>query len=169
MNRDLFLGDLPSPIGDLKIMWNEDGLHFVEFDHEGGRFDTANRDWSPTKAPAGLIKETTYPTAFENYFGGDMAAFDDLALVYDGTPFQLSVWAELQRIPPGATWSYGDLAKNIGQPGASRAVGMANHNNPIGIIIPCHRVIGADGSMTGYGGGMERKHWLLAHEGAILL
>lgn len=173
MSHDLFLGDQPSPIGDLKIMWSDAGLHFVEFADSGhgggGRFEAANRNWKPSRAPTGLIAETPYPDAFERYFNGELDAFDDFTLIYEGTSFQNSVWAELLKITPGTTASYGELAKNLGQPGASRAVGSANHNNPIGIIIPCHRVIGADGSMTGYGGGMERKHWLLAHEGAILL
>lgn len=169
MSHDLYLGDLPSPIGDLKIMWSDAGLHFVEFADSCDRFELANRNWTPTEAPSGLIEKTPYPGAFERYFNGALDAFDDLPLVYDGTPFQLSIWKELLKIRPGTTATYGDLAKNVGQPGASRAVGSANHNNPIGIIIPCHRVIASDGSLAGYGGGVERKHWLLAHEGAILI
>lgn len=169
MSQNLYLGDLPSPIGDLKIMWSDAGLHFVEFTDSLDRFEMANRNWKPTKAPAGLIAKTPYPHAFERYFNGDLTAFDDLALIYEGTPFQRSVWEGLLEIKPGTTSTYGELAKKVGRPGGARAVGSANHNNPIGIIIPCHRVIASDGSLAGYGGGVERKHWLLAHEGAILI
>ncbi|WP_225845321.1 methylated-DNA--[protein]-cysteine S-methyltransferase [Streptomyces sp. HPF1205] len=101
------------------------------------------------------------------YFAGDRTGFD-LDLAMDGTPFQVRVWAALREIPYGETVSYGELAEAIGRPGASRAVGLANGKNPIGIIVPCHRVIGANGSMTGYGGGLDRKRWLLALEGASM-
>lgn len=167
--RNLFTATLPSPLGTLKVMWNDDGLHCVEFADAEARLESANRNWPPAETPAGPVNKTPYPAAFERYWGGDLTAFDDFALVYDGTPFQLSVWEELRKIEPGTTSTYGDLAKAVGQPGASRAVGSANHNNPLGIVIPCHRVINSDGSLGGYGGGVERKHWLLAHEGAILL
>ncbi|WP_406456863.1 methylated-DNA--[protein]-cysteine S-methyltransferase [Streptomyces sp. NBC_00876] len=97
------------------------------------------------------------------YFAGELREFD-LPLHLDGTPFQRSVWAGLRRIPYGETRSYGELAENLGKPGASRAVGLANGKNPIGIIVPCHRVIGASGGLTGYGGGLDRKQRLLAFE-----
>jgi methylated-DNA-[protein]-cysteine S-methyltransferase len=100
------------------------------------------------------------------YFAGERTEFD-LPLAPHGTPFQLAVWAELTRIPYGETASYGEVAAALGKsPVASRAVGLANGRNPISIIVPCHRVIGADGSLTGYGWGLERKEWLLRHEGA---
>ncbi|MFE7748876.1 methylated-DNA--[protein]-cysteine S-methyltransferase [Streptomyces sp. NPDC057428] len=99
----------------------------------------------------------------EAYFAGELTEFD-LPLRLEGTPFQRSVWAELARIPYGETRSYGELAELLGKPGASRAVGLANGKNPVGIIVPCHRVIGASGSLTGYGGGLERKQRLLAFE-----
>jgi methylated-DNA-[protein]-cysteine S-methyltransferase len=104
--------------------------------------------------PAGQLRD---------YFAGRRTEFD-LPLVLVGTPFQRRVWAELQEIPYGETISYGELAQRIGRPTAARAVGLANGRNPISIIVPCHRVIGADGSLTGYGGGMERKQHLLAFE-----
>lgn len=97
------------------------------------------------------------------YFAGELREFD-LPLHLAGTPFQRSVWAELQRIPYGETRTYGELAENLGKPGASRAVGLANGKNPVGVIVPCHRVIGASGSLTGYGGGLDRKQRLLAFE-----
>jgi methylated-DNA-[protein]-cysteine S-methyltransferase len=112
----------------------------------------------PERDPAGVT------TAFRAYFAGELAALDDVRVVTRGTPFQESVWKALREIPCGETWSYGDLAKHIGRPTAVRAVGLANGANPVGIVIPCHRVIGSDGSLTGYGGGVDRKRWLLAHE-----
>jgi methylated-DNA-[protein]-cysteine S-methyltransferase len=98
------------------------------------------------------------------YFAGERREFD-LSLRLDGTEFQRRVWKVLTEIPYGETWSYARLAKRIDNPNACRAVGLANGRNPISILVPCHRVIGADGSLTGYGGGVERKRWLLAHEG----
>lgn len=97
------------------------------------------------------------------YFAGELTDFD-LPLKMIGTDFQKTVWLELQTIPFGTTISYGELAQRVGNPSASRAVGAANGRNPISIIVPCHRVIGSNGKLTGYGGGMERKEWLLAHE-----
>ncbi|MEW2067213.1 methylated-DNA--[protein]-cysteine S-methyltransferase [Streptomyces sp. NPDC007346] len=97
------------------------------------------------------------------YFAGELTTFD-LPLDLHGTPFQRSVWAELRKIPYGETRTYGELAEELGKPGASRAVGLANGKNPVGIIVPCHRVIGASGGLTGYGGGLDRKQRLLAFE-----
>ena len=99
----------------------------------------------------------------DDYFAGTLTEFD-LPLAAAGTDFQKRVWRALCEIPYGETISYGELARYVGKPGASRAVGLANGRNPIGIVVPCHRVIGADGSLTGYGGGIERKVWLLQHE-----
>jgi methylated-DNA-[protein]-cysteine S-methyltransferase len=95
-------------------------------------------------------------------------AVERLPVRTNGTPFQQQVWAALREIPAATTMSYGELARKLGKPGASRAVGRANGSNPVGIVVPCHRVIGADGSLTGYGGGMDRKRWLLEHERAHL-
>ncbi len=102
--------------------------------------------------------------ALEAYFEGELAAIADLRTYTNGTDFQRSVWAALREIPVGSTVSYGQLATQIGRPAAVRAVGAANGANPIPVIVPCHRVIGADASLTGFGGGLERKRWLLAHE-----
>jgi len=106
--------------------------------------------------------------AAERYFAGDLHALDELPVATGGTSFQRRVWQELRRIPVGTAISYAELARRVGQPSASRAVGLANGANPVGVVVPCHRVIGADGSLTGYGGGIERKRWLLAHEGCAL-
>lgn len=105
--------------------------------------------------------------ALDAYFGGDLTAIDAIRVATNGTDFQRRVWAGLRRIPAGETWSYGRLAAEIGAPPtAVRAVGLANGANPIGVVVPCHRVIGANGSLTGYAGGLGRKRWLLTHEGA---
>jgi methylated-DNA-[protein]-cysteine S-methyltransferase len=102
--------------------------------------------------------------ALERYFDGEIAALDSISVAFDGTPFQRKVWNALRTIAGGTTLSYGALARRIGQPKAVRAVGLANGRNPIGVVVPCHRVIGSDGSLTGYGGGLARKRWLLEHE-----
>jgi methylated-DNA-[protein]-cysteine S-methyltransferase len=104
--------------------------------------------------------------ALEAYFEGDLNAVGALATATNGTDFQRQVWSALRRIPAGSVLSYGALAARLGRPTAARAVGMANGANPIAIVVPCHRVIGADAAMTGYGGGLERKRWLLSHETA---
>jgi methylated-DNA-[protein]-cysteine S-methyltransferase len=105
--------------------------------------------------------------AIAAYFEGELSAIDTVAVKTGGTPFQRDVWAALRTIPTGQTTTYGTLAVRLGRPKAMRAVGMANGSNPVSIIVPCHRVIGADATLTGYGGGLERKRWLLRHEGAV--
>lgn len=113
-------------------------------------------------APAAILQ------ALEAYFAGDLRAIDAIPCHTGGTLFQRQVWNTLREIAAGKTWSYSQMAIRIGLPKAVRAVGLANGANPIGLVLPCHRVIGADGSLTGYGGGIERKRWLLEHEGALL-
>jgi methylated-DNA-[protein]-cysteine S-methyltransferase len=115
---------------------------------------------APGPAPAAVRD------ALDAYFAGRTDALAGLAWKSAGTPFQLAVWRALCDIPVGETISYGELARRIGSPKAVRAVGLANGANPVGLIAPCHRVIGADGRLTGYGGGLHRKRWLLRHEGA---
>ena len=119
--------------------------------------------------PAASLAEGRAPSpsrqALRAYLGGEINAIDGLVVETGGTPFQRAVWAGLRSIPAGETLTYAALAARIGKPAAVRAVGAANGANPVGVVVPCHRVIGADGSLTGYGGGLERKRWLLAHEG----
>ena len=100
------------------------------------------------------------------YFGGDIGALQDVPVETAGTPFQQTVWAALRKVQPGSTASYGELAASIGRAGAARAVGSANANNPVALAVPCHRIVGSDGSLTGYAGGIDRKRWLLKHESA---
>ncbi len=150
-----------SPIGPLSLVADGAG-RLVGLHME----DQAHR---PDPSSLGPRREGILPEAvrqLREYFAGDRTEFD-LDLVLVGTPFQEEVWAGLLRIPYGETASYGQLATAIGRPKAVRAVGLANGRNPIAVVVPCHRVIGADGSLTGYGGGMERKRWLLDHEEKI--
>jgi methylated-DNA-[protein]-cysteine S-methyltransferase len=152
-----------SPIGRLLLTGDERALTGMYMMDTGGHPMRIEPGWSrDTDAfahAAGQLRE---------YFAGERAEFD-LPLAPRGTPFQLAVWAELARIPYGKTASYGEVALALGKSLlASRAVGLANGRNPISIIVPCHRVIGADGSLTGYGGGLDRKEWLLRHEGVAL-
>jgi methylated-DNA-[protein]-cysteine S-methyltransferase len=147
----------PSPIGELLLTGNGTALTGLYMQvHKHGREISA--DWSRNEA---AFKPARAQLAA--YFAGELRRFE-LRVEMAGTAFQQRVWRALRDIPHGATESYGALANRIGAPKAARAVGLANGRNPISIIVPCHRVIGANGSLTGYGGGIERKQWLLAHE-----
>jgi len=150
-----------SPVGRLLLTGDERALTGLYLLDAGPHSAAVRPGW--THLPGGFG-----PAAAQlgEYFAGSRTEFD-LPLAPHGTPFQLAVWAELTRIPYGTTVSYGDVAAALGKSLlASRAVGLANGRNPISIIVPCHRVIGADGSLTGYGWGVDRKEWLLRHEGA---
>ncbi len=152
---------LDTPVGTLVLLASPRGLSEVRL--------AASRSEEPQAdpKPEALRHLEAARQALVEYFEGGRKRFDDLSLAPEGTAFQLRVWRELLSIPYGETLSYGQLARRIGRPAASRAVGMANGRNPIPIIVPCHRVIGADGSLTGYGGGLPMKEWLLGHEGAL--
>ena len=149
---------LESPIGTLLIAGDDEAVRRIEFpDH--GKARKPESDWrESSRGPVGeAIRQ------LREYFAGKRTDFD-LPLAPDGTPFQRGVWRRLQEIPYGETISYGELAKRVGNPKASRAVGAANGQNPIPIVIPCHRVIGANGKLTGFGGGLPTKEKLLALE-----
>jgi methylated-DNA-[protein]-cysteine S-methyltransferase len=164
----LFLTEtLLTPIGKLVLISDENGLlratDWMDYDDRMRRllachYGKNNVMLMPSPRSSGSA------SAIAAYFDGDLHAIDSLQTVTEGTPFQKCVWQALREVPAGQTVSYGALAKHIGKPAAVRAVGLANGANPIGIVVPCHRVIGADGSLTGYGGGLERKRWLLDHE-----
>lgn len=143
---------VPFPVGSVTVIEEGGDIVFIGF-----RCETGNA----TKKETPVIKEAL--RQLSDYFDGELKKFD-LPLKLSGTPFQMKTWEALQTIPYGETRSYGDIAKQIGNGKASRAVGMANHNNPISIVIPCHRVIGANGSLTGYGGGLPVKQQLLELE-----
>jgi methylated-DNA-[protein]-cysteine S-methyltransferase len=142
---------IDTPMGRLTVASTERGIASIQFG-ESVRADVA---------PDSTTRETAEQLA--EYFQGKRTQFE-LPLDVQGTPFQKAVWNELLRIPYGETRSYGEIAKAIGRPGAARAVGMANHDNPIAIVIPCHRVVGKDGSLTGYAGGLQLKAQLLSIE-----
>ena len=151
-----------SPVGRLLLTGGKQALTGLYILDAGSHSATVQPGW--TRRPGGFGATAAQ---LEEYFEGSRKEFD-LPLAPRGTPFQLSVWEELARIPYGVTMSYGDVAAALGKSLlASRAVGLANGRNPISIILPCHRVIGADGSLTGYGWGLDRKEWLLRHEGVL--
>ena len=160
---------MPSPIDELVLTGDGEaltGLHMVVRRHDPaglpGRDDRCEADW---RRDDRVFAAATSQLAA--YFAGELTDFD-IRLAPSGTEFQRRVWAGLATIPYGETTSYGELAAQLGNAGASRAVGLANGRNPISIVIPCHRVIGSDGRLTGYGGGLGRKRWLLDHEQAVL-
>ena len=171
MTEALLIDRLSTPIGDFFIVADAAGrLRAAGFDDGDQHMEARLRGWRnkggavpvPTSNPGGLTD------AIRAYFAGDLAAIDALPVLAGGTPFQEAVWQALRNIPCGETWSYGALARRIGRPAAVRAVGLANGANPVAVVVPCHRVIGADGSLTGYGGGLGRKRWLLEHERAAI-
>lgn len=151
---------LDTPIGRLRLAATETGLAAVLFPNQKDKV-FPKREGS-AKARAHLDKAAN---ALSRYFEGKLTDFAGLTLAAEGTAFQKSVWAALARIPFGETRSYADIARAIGNPKGVRAVGLANGKNPLPIIVPCHRVIGADGSLTGFGGGLPTKKWLLEFEG----
>ena len=166
----LMIDHTPSPIGLLAVVADHEGrLRGIDWSPgETGLHQWLSRQHGedgyalePSRDPGGLT------SSLIAYFEGDLGVIDRLSIETGGTPFQRSVWSALREIPCGQTISYGELALRIGRPSAVRAVGLANGTNPIPVVIPCHRVIGADGTLTGYGGGLDRKRWLLAHEGAM--
>jgi methylated-DNA-[protein]-cysteine S-methyltransferase len=159
---------VPTPLGELSVFARGD--HVVALDLPGtsvpsGRY-LARRFGAEPQLDADDALDLR--GRLDGYFSGDLRALDPIAVDTAGTPFQRAVWAALRRIPPGTTWSYADVARAVGAPAAVRAVGAANGANPVAIIIPCHRVVRTGGALGGYGGGLERKRWLLAHERAAL-
>ncbi len=151
---DLATEHVASPIGTVRIRHDGRALHALDF------VDGVAPDHGPG---------SSFARAVQAYFAGEITALDALPVAVRGTEFELLVWHALRQIPAGHTWSYRELAQAIGRPKAMRAVGAANGRNPVSLVLPCHRVIGADGSLTGYGGGLERKAWLLRHEGALVV
>lgn len=163
----LYVDRFATPLGELTLVANGAGtLRAVAFSEGQKHLEKhlagcagANVKLVERKDPNGLS------CLLRAYFAGELDAIAGLSVDPQGTPFQQQVWRALLEIPCGETRTYGDIARRIGNPAAVRAVGLANGKNPIGIVIPCHRVIGANGTLTGYGGGVDRKRWLLAHEG----
>jgi O-6-methylguanine DNA methyltransferase len=164
----LFRSAIETPVGAMTALASSDGLCALEFPSDGrlSRLDIRRARWFP---PHQMIEEAN-PVIDEvrswltAYFAGERVDVAALPLTMHGAPFERRVWTALCDIPLGETTTYGSIARQVGSPTASRAVGMANGANPIAIIVPCHRVIGANGTLTGYGGGLDRKSWLINHE-----
>jgi methylated-DNA-[protein]-cysteine S-methyltransferase len=166
MSNQRFLVDrLETPIGVSVLIADEKGalrMHVWD-DTDDPWHDRFHRRFGDAEVVEGEDR-FSHRAALVRYFDGEPAALDTIPVAFTGTPFQLQVWKALRSIAAGTTMSYGALAQRIGRPKAVRAVGLANGSNPIGLVVPCHRVVGSDGSLTGYGGGLPRKRWLLAHE-----
>ena len=161
----LILDRIATPIGAALLVTDPEGVlrAFNWIDYE-----PAMLAWLARRYPMAGLRPGRGPVraAFEAYFAGDLAALGSVRWFGAGTPFQQQVWKALCGIPAGATLSYAGLAARVGRPAAVRAVGLANGSNPVAVVVPCHRVIGSNGTLTGYGGGLHRKRWLLDHEGA---
>jgi methylated-DNA-[protein]-cysteine S-methyltransferase len=166
--RDWYQDTMETPVGVIRLAADGRGLVAVVFAGQNDSWLEAAADAvsaaTPTDSPAATVGSAKEQLGA--YFAGRRRRFD-LALAPRGTAFQRQVWHALARIPFGSAVSYGDLAADLGRPAAARAVGAANGRNPLSIVLPCHRVLGADGALTGYAGGLSTKRWLLAHEGAL--
>jgi methylated-DNA-[protein]-cysteine S-methyltransferase len=158
MNKQRYFTEFASPLGSLLLVSNGEALTGLYLD---GLEECAD-DWKQDNGPFRAVREQ-----LQAYFAGELIDFD-LRLAAEGTDFQRKVWNALRRIPFGRTCSYADVARRVGNPRAMRAVGAANGRNRIAIVVPCHRVIAADGTLGGYGGGLDRKEWLLRHEREVL-
>lgn len=159
------LDRIATPVGEVLMVVDAAGaVAALDFeDYEERMMRLLARHHGAVALTAGRAPDAVR-AAVAAYFSGDLTALDDVPLGTRGTDFQREIWAALRTIPAGETWTYGRLASAIGRPKAVRAAGLANGQNPVAIIVPCHRVIGANGTLTGYAGGLERKRWLLAHE-----
>lgn len=159
---------IETPIGPLVLLAREGILLMLEFEDAESRVDREMARRFRGEGHQAAEDPYGFSSRIRAYFTGDLSAIEGIETDGGGTPFQRRAWDELKRIPCGMTISYAEQARRLGDPKATRAVGMANGRNPIAIVVPCHRVIGAGGSLTGYGGGVDRKRWLLVHEGALL-
>lgn len=178
---------IDTPLGELEIITDPQGqlraLEWADFHHrllqllvrhygpdQSSTLSAASPAKSNAKPGFSLHQESVEQNIkqrISDYFAGDLAAIDALPVATAGTEFQRTVWKMLRTIPCGHIMTYGQMAAQLGNPGASRAVGLANGSNPISVVVPCHRVIGSNGTLTGYAGGVERKKWLLVHEGYL--
>jgi methylated-DNA-[protein]-cysteine S-methyltransferase len=162
-----FIDRVPTPIGTMHIVADEVGNLRVAFFAEEDDSIRSHLQKHYGKNSFSLDRADDphgFTTALQGYFAADLNAIDSIPVKAIGTDFQQDVWRALRRIPCGTTTSYGKIAQHVGRPTAVRAVGLANGSNPIAVVVPCHRVIGSNGSLTGYGGGLNRKRWLLDHE-----
>jgi methylated-DNA-[protein]-cysteine S-methyltransferase len=163
----LHYDEFASPVGRIFFVSSGDAICALDFEGYGDRMHALlERRFGAVEYRNGSDPQRLKRN-LKDYFDGDLTALDQTPVCMQGTAFQEQVWNALRTIPAGRTWTYGQLAAELGRPQAARAVGHANSQNPIAIIVPCHRVIGASSSLTGYAGGLHRKQWLLGHEGAI--
>lgn len=162
--RIMFLERRGTPLGVSILTHDGWRVYNIEFEDRAERREALLRKYIPEAVWRETNERSPFGEALERYFEGELKAIDEIPVADFGTPFQKKVWKALREIPAGETRSYGAMATAIGHAGAARAVGHANGQNPISIIVPCHRLIGADGSLVHYGGGLERKRWLLDHE-----
>lgn len=162
----ILIQTVESPIGPLTAAERAGRVCLLHFGHDDRDIDLLFDRWYPGE-PRARQPLPGVCALLARYFDGELGVLDTIAVELNGTPFQKKAWHALRRIPAGSTISYAQLAKRIGEPGAVRAVGSANGANPVAVIVPCHRVIGSNGTLTGYGGGLDRKQWLLAHEGGV--
>jgi methylated-DNA-[protein]-cysteine S-methyltransferase len=165
---NFYQDEYASPVGLVYVVSDGTNLRAIDFEgYEPRMHRLLTRHYGQytlhaTRDPAGAVSRLA------EYFAGDLHAIDGLPVATNGTPFQQEVWNALRAVPAGTTASYGTIADRIGRPKACRAVGLANGSNPIALVVPCHRIVGANDALTGYGGGLERKEWLLDHEGAVI-
>jgi len=164
---ELYAQTIPSALGPLVTVTDAQGLCALEFtDCEARLTQLLSRRFGSVTLHPGADR-LGIGARIKDYFAGDLGAIDGIPVNPGGTEFQRTVWRALRSIPAGSTRSYAELAAAIGRPTAPRAVGLANARNPVAIVIPCHRLVGSDAGLTGYAGGLERKRWLLCHEGAL--
>ena len=163
---ELWVDEVESPIGVLTLVVDSDSRSVCALEFESDLEQVLKRlavrfgeiSFRRVEDPHGTSRR------LRAYFEGYVSALDSVPVTTGGTPFQERVWRALRAVPAGSTSTYGEIAAALGQPGAARAVGLANAQNPVAVVVPCHRIIGASGDLTGYGGGLDRKRWLLAHE-----
>ncbi|HEY2431860.1 MAG TPA: methylated-DNA--[protein]-cysteine S-methyltransferase [Vicinamibacterales bacterium] len=160
------IDSVDSPLGPLAVGERAARLCLLHFGGDGDHVESVLERWYPGE-PRVRREVPAVRAMLSRYFAGEFGVIDAVAVELNGTGFQKTVWQALRRIPSGTTVSYAELARRIGEPAAVRAVGSANGANPVALVVPCHRVIGSDGSLTGYGGGLDRKRWLLIHEGVV--
>ena len=166
----LFLSKLPSPVGEMLLVTDDRGhVRALDFEDHRARLHRLLREHYGTYELVDAQVPTALRTAFRRYFDGEVTALDGIPTATSGSEFERQVWTALRAIPPGRTMSYRELARSLGyeDPRAAIDVGAANGANPVSIIVPCHRVIGTNGELKGYAGGVHRKRWLLEHEGAL--
>jgi len=159
------IATIDSPLGKLTVAAHGRRVCLVHFGPASATLRSSLRSWYPEAEIVESVDPGGAVDVLRRYFGGELESLDEIDVELNGTSFQKNVWLALRSVKAGSTMSYSQLAKQVGSPAAVRAVGAANGANPVAVVLPCHRIIGSNGSLTGYGGGLHRKRWLLDHEG----